>query len=293
MTSETTPPPAVTTAQVVTPVVQDNATQTTVTSPVVPKTEVPLSEPSPTIADPVTPPVSGQTTQQDWAIKRINELTAKRYEAERKAETEGKARLVAEEDARKAKELIAQIKGATPPDSNAQPTAKPVGMTDAEMEKLIEERAVQKAQLAAFNSACNQVDATGKKEFADWKESLDNLTLVGALGKDVPSMFLETAVELKDPHKILHHLGKNMDEAARIAKLPPQKMAVEMARIEASFSAPPPPIPVSAAPPPVIPVAGATKISSGSLDDPTLSNEEWQRLRDEQVLAKKRRYLKA
>lgn len=283
MTSETTPPPAVTTEQVTTPVVQDNATQVTVTSPVVTK---PDATPPAPVTDPVPPPAADPNGgQPDWAIKRINELTAKRYEAERKAEAETKARVVAEE---KARELLAQIGRATVPDP-AAPASKPV-QSDADIERMVQERAAQIAQANAFNGACNKVAETGKKEFTDWQQSLDNLTLVGALGKDVPSTFLETAVELKDPHKILHHLGQNMDEAARIAKLPPQKMAVEMARIEATLQAPPPPVPVSAAPPPVIPVAGAMKVSPGTLDDPNISADDWYALRAKQLEEKRNRY---
>lgn len=286
MTSETTPPPAVTTAQVTSPVVQDNATQPTVTSPVVPKAEVtpaPVVDPVAATTPPATDPAAGgQTTQQDWAIKRINELTAKRYEAERTAEAAKKAQLAAEE---KSRELLAQITKTTTPDP-AAPPAKPA-QSDEDIERMVQERATAIAQANSFNEACNKVAATGKKEFTDWQQSLDNLNLVGALGKDVPATFLETAVELKDPHKILHHLGKNMDEAARIAKLPPQKMAVEMARIEATLQAP---APVSAAPAPVIPVAGATKVSPGTLDDPNISADDWYKIRAQQIEEKRNRY---
>lgn len=287
MTSETTPPAATSTAQVTSPVVLDNAAQPTVENPIVPKTEVapdPAAAGAP-VVDPAKPTDPAQTTQQDWAIKRINEITAKRYEAERGMESEKKLRLAAED---KARELLAQMGKA--------PSAEPVkpGLTEEEVERRAQEKATVIAQARVFNEACDAVAATGKKEFGDaWQTDLNNLALVGALGKDVPTTFLETVIELKNSHKVLHHLAGNMEEAARIAKLPPQRMALEMARIEAQINTPPAPPPapaISNAPMPVIPIGGQAKVTPGNLDDPNLAADDWYALRAKQLEEKRNRY---
>lgn len=290
MSSETTPTATTTTENVVSPIVTDGA-QPVVTSPVV--------EPTVPVPDPVPDPAPSATTTTtdnqpkptpEWAQKRINELTASRHAAERAAASEKSARLAAEA---RATELLSQIANKDP---NAPAPAATSNLSEEEVERRAKEKAIQIAQQNEFNKACNDIAETGKEKFKDWDDALKNLTLVGAIGKDVSPDFLETAIELKNPASILHHLGMNLEEAERVAKLPPKKMAMEMARIEAKLNAPAPaPVipPVSNAPAPVIPVGGAAKPGAPSIDDPNLSGEEWMALRSKQVEERRNRYKRA
>lgn len=297
MTTETNPP-IVTTSPVVvdSPVVSSEGNQPTVTSPIV------ETNPAPPAADPVadpTDPIPAPTTEQskttpEWAQKRINELTAKRYEAERVAQAEIERANAA--DARSA-ELLSQLANRDPaappaPGTPAKPAA-PVA-SEEEFNRRVTMEAARVARINDFNKACDNIAAIGKNEFKDsWDDTLKNLSLVGAVGTNVSPEFLETAVELQQPHKVLHYLGQNLEEAEKIVKLPPKRMALEMARLEAKIMAPTPaPVaaPVSAAPAPVIPVTGAAKVTSGDLTDPNLPVEEFMALRSKQMEEKRNRY---
>lgn len=302
MATEETPIAATTTANVTSPVVQGGDAQPQVASPVVQPadsaaTEVdanapaaPATEPDPnaTPVDPNADPAAKPTVLPDWYTRRFNELVGKRHEAERAAKDEKSARLAAEA---KAADLLAQI--ANPNADPANP-AKPV-FDESEVERRATEKAHAIAAAKIFNDACNNIVEVGKKEYKDWDESLKNLNLVGAIGKDVSPEFLETVVELKNPAAILHHLGQNLEEAERVANLPPKKMALEMARIEAKLNTPAPVvaapvIPVSTAPAPVIPVSGATKTTPLDINDPGVASADWYELRNKQVLERQGRY---
>lgn len=223
----------------------------------------------------------------DWAQKRINELTAKRYEAERAAEEALAAKKAAET---RAEELLAKI--ADPTKATEKPPLKT--LTEEEVERRAVERAKEIARVNEFNKACNNIVEIGKRDYKEeWDAAVQNLNMVGALGKDVPTTFLENAIELRDPHKVLHYLGTNIEEGARIAQLPPTRMAMELARVEAALGNPPvePKPPVSKAPAPVIPVGGQAKNAAPpSLDDPDLSADEWYALRAKQLQEKRERY---
>jgi hypothetical protein len=287
--------------------VADPATATTTTvSTTDPVTGATVSTTTTPAADPAAPaavadpnaPAKPAAEPQDWAIRRINEVTAKRHAAERQAQV-AEEKLAAAEKANT--ELLAKF-GGTPngaaPDPNA--AAKPALGEDE-----IERRAVAKAnEIAAtneFNRACNAVAESGKAEFKDsWDAALKNLGLVGALGQGASQDFLSTAIELKSPEKVLHYLGSNLEQAEKLVKLSPMKMAVEMARIEAQLNAPvlapvvpPAVIHVSGAPAPVIPVGGAAKPGAMTIDDPNISMEEFNRLRMDQAEARRKRYQRA
>jgi hypothetical protein len=287
MSTETTPAAVNTTATITSPVVE--ITPKTEAPPEPVKTETP---PEPvkveTPAEPVKTETPPAAAMPDWMQKRINELTAKRHEAERVAKM--KEDLYTTEKNKNAA-LLEQIanKGTT-----EGINTKPV-ISEEEINRIANERAIQIAQAAAFNKACDNIADAGKNEFKNWDESLKNLSLVGAIGQDVSPEFLETAIELKEPHKILHYLGQNLEEAEKIAKLPPKKMAMEMARVEAILNAP---VAVAApaisnAPPPVTPVGGSAKVANKDINDPEISSEEFYKLRAQQIADRQKRYMKA
>lgn len=244
-----------------------------------------------------TPPPTKVTP--DWAQKRINELTAKRYESERVAQ-EADTRAKEADNRAKAAEaraaaLLEQVAKAG---HNATPAPAPTPipepqLSEVEIERRAELKAVQKAATQRFNEACNKVVENGEKEYKDFGEAIKNLAMVGALGQNVSSEFLETAVELNNPHQILHYLGNNPEQASRIIGMPPKKMALEMARIEAQLSKPPAPPAVSGAPAPIIPVGGGTKITATALDDPNIASDDWFKERERQVAERRNRYRRA
>lgn len=271
----------------------------TTTNPEAPVVDAPVvADPAPeVVADPAVatdpdPATAAPKTTPEWAQKRINELTAKRYEAERTAVAEKTAREAAE--ARSA-ELLAQLANKDPNTPVPTNTSTAPVVTEAQIEERVAARAAQMAAANEFNKACNNIAEDGKKEYKEgWDESLKNLGLVGAVGQNVSPEFLETAIELRNPHKVLHYLGQNLEEAERLIKLSPKKMALEMARVEAQLNTPPPPapvIPLSNAPAPVIPIAGAAK-TGGLVDitDAAAPMDDWMAARQKQIDERRKRY---
>lgn len=239
----------------------------------------------------IDPNINKLTADPDPVQKRINEITAQKYAEVRRADSEKAARVAAE--ARNA-ELLKQLETKNP--GSTKPNTDPSTQTLGEDE--IERRATVKAQEMAaqqrFTEACNNIQDQGKKEYKEsWDTTLSNLTMVGAIGQDVSPVFLNTAIELQSPHKVLHYLGTNITEAERVKALSPMKMALELARIEAKLTTPVAPTlaAISAAPAPVIPVAGG-KANPGAPDisDPNLPMEEYLALRAEQEAKHKRRW---
>jgi hypothetical protein len=255
--------------------------------------------PTETIENTITAPNDNKSkSTPDWAQKRINELTAKRYEADRRADEAESARKAAE---RRAEELLAKVGTPPAPQNGASPTPPVVppvapGLSEEDVERRAGEKADQIARAREFNKACNNIVEHGKKDYKEtWDEAIKNLNLVGAIGKDVSPVFLENAVELKDPHKVLHYLGTNIEEGERISRLSPTRMAMELARVEATLGNPPVEVkpPISNAPAPVIPVGGQAKGTGAlSLDDPNLSADEWYALRARQIEDRKKRYIR-
>lgn len=298
--TETVTPAQTQTTDVTSPIVTDGA-QPVVSSPVVEGTDPTVVVPATEVT--TTPSTSTTTATEEaplvtpkWAQDRINELTAKRHAAERKAQQES-------ERATAAEELLARVtSGQQPPTATATSTtttATPPALTEQEVERRAQEKATQMARQSAFNNACNAVADAGAKEFKDtWATALSNLSMVGATGEGSNPDFLETAIELKSPEKVLHYLGTNLDQAQRIVSLPPKKMALEMARLEATLNAPvaalqPIVPPVSNAPQPIIPVGGAAKAPAGDITDPNMTPDDWFMLRAKQVAERKARYQRA
>jgi hypothetical protein len=199
---------------------------------------------------------TGKAKDKDW---HIGVITALRDDL-RKSEQE--------------KEELRQ-KIANPNASTENKTA-PENLTDAEINR----RAAIIAANNKFNEACDNTYQEGKKTFSDFDNALENLRAVGALGTNVNPIFLQTVTELPNAHKLLHHLGNNPQEAARINSLAPLKMAIELARIEGSLGATKI-RPVSNAPAPIMQVNGTGK-SDLDLSDPNLDMKKFSELRQKQ-----------
>lgn len=85
--------------------------------------------------------------------------------------------------------------------------------------------------------------------------------------------FLRQSEQFAD---LAYHLGKNPDEAEKIAALPPLDQVRALVRLEDRLSAPPPQPKTTKAPPPPPTVSG----SSGAGKDPSrMSYEEYKRFR--------------
>lgn len=190
--------------------------------------------------------------KEPWFQKRIGELTREKYEAKRQADT-------AAQEAREAREQLARFQQGD--QSEAQP-GDVQAMARQEAERIVADR--------TFNETCNKVYAQGKAEFPDFDMSVANLQMVG-INRD----FLELATTSDAGAKLIYHLGTDLDEAARIAALPPVQMARELTRLEFKLAQPAAPKPVSKAPAPITPIGSGGVSAPGLRDD--LPIDEWMR----------------
>lgn len=178
--------------------------------------------------------------KEPWFQKRIGELTKEKYESKREAE---QARI----ETQQLRDYIESNQQGEL--GNAESRLARDAAIFREADKVIAER--------SFNESCNKVYATGKTEFPDFDQSVANLQMVG-----VSRDFLEIVTSSDAGHKVLNHLGNDLDEAARIAAMPPLQMARELTKLEFKL-AQPAKKPVSKAPPPITPIT-----ASGTTEGP-------------------------
>lgn len=184
-----------------------------------------------------------QEKPKSRAQQRVEEALAAKKEAEKRAAAL-EARL---------KALEAQQ--APNPDSYDDPTKFQADLTShavkkARAEELKEEVTEARTQAEeARISAWREKVETVKDRFPDFDSVAHNPQLpVSATMADVIS-------EHDNGPAILYYLGKNPEEARRISSLPPARQGLELGRIEAKVSVPPPKR-TSTAPPPAPALAG-------------------------------------
>lgn len=190
--------------------------------------------------------------REPWFQKRIGELTREKYEAKRHADT------VAQEAAQLREQLARYQAGE---EVEQQPT---------DVQSLVQKEAQRMLAEQTYVNQCNQVYAAGKAEFPNFDQSLQNLHMVG-----ISREFLELAVTSDASAKLINHLGNDLDEAARIAALPPVQMARELTKLEYKLAQPAPAKPVSKAPAPINPIGSGGVNAPGLRDD--LPMDEWMR----------------
>lgn len=195
-----------------------------------------------------------------WFQKRIDELTRARYEERSRANE-------LEQQALQYRQRLAQFEqqGYQPEqDYQQQPYQQP----QADIRTLAQQEAARMLAEQRFAEQCNKVYSDGKAAFPDFDQSIANLQMVG-VSRDM----LELVTSSDAGAKLFHHLGTDLDEAARIASLPPVQMARELTRLEFKLSQPAAPRPVSKAPAPITPLGSS---ASNEVGDPSrMSDAEW------------------
>lgn len=228
--------------------------------------ETPVVE-APKIVEPVVDPVADDKTPPKdapkWFQERFNELTKTNKTLERE-----KAALI-EQNAQVIAQLAAVKKGDVPP---AVDTLKPVIQPVQDIDTLVNERVA----LMKFNSDCDKIAAEGKKEFADFDNAIGILNQVGLIdAPDKPQTFLQVVTTLENPHKVMHYLGGNPDEAARLRALDQVGLARELTKLEFKINQPKS-VSVSNAPPPIKPINGVAKGEIDVLNPPKdMPMDEW------------------
>lgn len=213
----------------------------------------PTSTPAPA-APAATPPAAPVPKS---LLDRIDELVRKGHDKDRELA-----------------ELRTKANGGTPP----------VTTTGNLSEADVETRAGRIAAQRAFDSECVKIYETGKKDFPDFTSSVD---MLNRLAGSAIIPIIESAMEVGDAHKVIYELGKNPEEAMRIAGLPIARQAAAVAKFATTVNRTPA---VSSAPVPITPVVGAGSTAPVAVDlyDDNTAINDWMKERIRQKAAKSR-----
>jgi hypothetical protein len=162
-------------------------------------------------------------------------------------------------------------------------------LTEAEIERRVNERAAALAQAQAFETRCQEIVRQGEQEFGTdaFRQSASELV---KLRGDSPAErrhyneFLDALYETGQGARVLHQLGGDLNEAARILALTPARMAVALAKMALSE----PPAPASKAPKPVTPIGSPSgtreRIPASDVErSDRLSTAEWMARREAEI----------
>jgi Ca2+-binding RTX toxin-like protein len=208
-----------------------------------------------------------QARVRDWRDKEIAKLRAKN----RALETAAKA----------------------PSAAGTPPAVIPPTGDQAELDRLIEQRAEAKRAQDEFNRQCNEVVTNGREAFPDFMSRVDELKQLRDLTNPSEAAqynsFVGAVLETEAPARLLYELGANPDEADRITALGPVKQGIELEKL-ARRLAEPPKASDAPKPPRVPPGSGGSAGGSHVAIAPTdpersdrLSTAEWMRRRNAQT----------
>lgn len=232
------------------------------------------SSPPPTSTPAPTPP-DGLAPESK---QRFDRLTREKYDAERKS---GEWEQRFHESERLRQDEIRRAQGHTGPDPVSQ--AREQGRMDAANDQVIRE----------FNNRCDALFAKGRQEYGAGMD--DARTALNAVGYNQRPDAIAALIELPEGHRVYRALAADLDNAARILRLPPMGIAMEFARMAqssatptpASSSAPTPSpspatddLPVSDLPEPLRSVGGNSHRAPQALSDPKMPLAEFFKRRD-------------
>lgn len=242
-----------------------------------PAEPAPAPDPAPAPAA-ATPEPKPDGRQTPWYMKRIGEQSAKLTAEQTRAAT-----LAAENEALKRAFAALKPAGATPdpaapaPAPAPQPAAAPAP-NQQDFNAAVAAEAVRVAAAKAFDEQCNASFDAGSTAHPDFKDAIDTLNAAGAMSQELIEAALETGVG----HEVLYKLGKDPDQAVRLSKLSPVKLAMEVTKIAGEVQKPAPARPVSSAPAP-IPAVGGTARAGFEVGDTATAIGDWIANRNKQA----------
>lgn len=164
-----------------------------------------------------------------------------------------------------------------------QPTDEETPLSQADIDRLAEEKANAKVAAQRVNDRCNEIAKQGAKEFkGDFDKAMAEVHSIAPLfdRQGRPEPLMQAILETDEPHKVLHYLGTNPDVAEEIADMSPLRAARRLGQIERDLATKPLEPKPSNAPKPLQPVKSAA--ASGE-PDPSKDAAGWMKWRNEQL----------
>lgn len=215
--------------------------------------------------------------------ERVNEITRARRDAERNLASERQLREQLETQLAQYQRQPSQSQGDKPPslgDFQYDTDAWAAAMTEYAVS-----RASSSAELRLREQATQQTQAQAVQKFEersreyaaahpDYDQAIADLGRVVRFSPEV----IEAIATSEHGPAVAHHLATHLDDADRVARLPPHLAAVQLGRIEAQVSMPKPK-PVTNAPNPAPTLGGGATLTR---DPDKQSVEEWMKWRNSQ-----------
>jgi hypothetical protein len=159
------------------------------------------------------------------------------------------------------------------------------GLTDAEIERLAEKRAEVLVAQRVWLEDCKKVYDQGMEKFPGGKDK--GMSFDDALKAYIPlggasEALIRAAMDTESPDEVLYALAHDLDEAQRIMRLPPMKMAIACERMMVKAKAKVKQ--VSKTPPPPSELGGRNGTEVEELGENT-DMKTWMAKRDKQVEA--------
>jgi hypothetical protein len=146
----------------------------------------------------------------------------------------------------------------------------------AQQAKIRESQVSESERYAKLEQA---VIENGEAKYDDFEEVARGTgEMLKSKGLAFSKAMVSALIEAENAPDIVYHLGKNLDEAARIAALPAYAQAKEIGKLEDKLSAKPAPKP-SKAPDPISPVTGSKALTKSIEDMSVQEFEEYGRKR--------------
>ena len=148
----------------------------------------------------------------------------------------------------------------------------------ADIEELQSERkAAQDAITAAETRRMEMLQKSFQEQVSERRAAypdLDSALTVAASKKFVSDPLAALILEADQPVDVAYYLGKNPDKALELSRMPPQRAAYELGRIEARLAQPQPKL-KSSAPDPISPVKTGANITRDPLKMNAKEFAEW------------------
>lgn len=237
-----------------------------------------------------------ETEKKPWFKQRFDKITRQKYEQQQRADA-------AEQRARELEQRIQKLetKDAKPPElkpTRPKPNRKEFfekhddpddamaeyaeAVADWKLEQYTAKsrsqaqqhqiRQQQEEQEKAFENKRQKTMSMGQQKYSDWMDVVNSIP--EAL---MPPVLANAIVEMENGSEVAYYLGKNLQDAERIAGLTPYALVAELGKIEAKISNPEKKQTSAPSPPKTLKGTGTPKTEI----DPEKDPEGWIKARNE------------
>lgn len=180
--------------------------------------------------------------------KRVNELTREKYEARRQAEQ-------LQQRLQQLEQEVSQYRQTPAPDPQYDPEGYIAHIAETRAREFIERERSQLSQQQEEQRFHAMASDYGQRADAFAETHPDFAEAAANFGHIIGENYAVAEVLFASEHgpAVVHYLGTHLDEAAKVASLPPHLATAHIARIEARVSAPKTkPVTHAPAPPPTV-----------------------------------------